>query len=261
MRKQFQRMPSIAAKWSPRLGWLSFILLIVGCCGHRFALFASNQFFIVLACVAFLGFLALILAFKGFIDLWQRGDKGGRNSIKGFILAFLSLLPIFVAFVAYFIFPPFYDIATDMQAPPQFIENKRANDALPVHQSLYYQAKEQFAFWPQLSGRRYDGSPDKILPAVISVIDDVNWQVVAQSGIIGKDDTVFVEAIAKTPILGFVSDIVIRLTDEGETTFVDMRATSRYLRRDLGIDARFILNFMVALDTKVLLSANDQTDE
>lgn len=261
MCKKFQRMPSYAAKWSPRFGWLALILLFLAAICHRFGVLASNYFFVAVGCVAFFGLVACILALKGFLDLWQRADKGGGKSIKGFILGFLTLLPITVATVGYFILPPFYDIATDSETPPHFVSNNRPSDALPVHQSLYYQANEQLAMWPQLSGRRYDGSPDKILPAVLSVIDDLGWKFVTQAGEASKDSILFIEVTAKTPVLGFVSDIAIRLNDEGDTTFVDMRATSRYLSHDLGVDARFILNFMEALDIKVLLTPIDQRDE
>lgn len=261
MRKKFQRMPSKAARWSPRFGWLALVLLILAAICHRFGVLASDYFFVMVGCVAFLGLVAFILALKGFLDLWQRADKGGGKSIKGLILAFLALLPIIAAAVAYFVFPPFYDIATDSETPPHFIANNRPSDALPVQQSLYYQANEQLAMWPELSGRRYDGSPDKILPAVLSVIDDLGWKHISQAGEVGKDNMLLVEATAKTPVLGFVSDIIIRLNDEGDTTFVDMRATSRYLSHDLGIDARFILNFMEALDVKVLLTPSDQREE
>ena len=261
MRKKFQRMPSYAAKWSPRFGWLSLILLIIGSVSHRFGLLATPHFLILVACIAIFGIIALTLAIKGFSDLWQRGDKGGLKSIKGTILAFLTLLPIFAASCAYCILPPLYDVSTDSETPPQLIANNRPDDALPLHQSLYYQTNEQLTAWPQLTGRRYDGTPDKILPAILAVMDDLNWQIVKQSGTIGQDKALYIEAVAKTTILGFVSDISIRINDEDDTSFVDMRAASRYLPHDLGIDARFILAFMDRLDSKVLLAPNDQSEE
>ncbi|EJF92872.1 hypothetical protein ME9_01487 [Bartonella taylorii 8TBB] len=44
---------------------------------------------------------------------------------------------------------------------------------------------------------------------------------------------------------------MIRLTNEGDTTFVDMRSASRYMPRDLGTNAAFIIDFMDVLDTEI----------
>lgn len=54
---------------------------------------------------------------------------------------------------------------------------------------------------------------------------------------------------------------MIRLTNEGDTTFVDMRSASRYLSRDLGSNAAFIINFMDALDTEIASLPLSQDDD
>lgn len=58
-------------------------------------------------------------------------------------------------------------------------------------------------------------------------------------------------AIAHSPFLGLKSDVVIRLLDEGETTYVDMRSLSRYGKRDMGLNAAFITEFLSALEGEV----------
>jgi uncharacterized protein (DUF1499 family) len=45
--------------------------------------------------------------------------------------------------------------------------------------------------------------------------------------------------------------VAIRLTDEGETTYVDMRSASRYGRGDFGDNARRIAGFLDALDAEM----------
>ena len=60
-----------------------------------------------------------------------------------------------------------------------------------------------------------------------------------------------IEALAKTAILAFPVDISIRVTDEGETSYVDMRSASRYGRHDLGDNAARIAGFLTALDAAV----------
>jgi uncharacterized protein (DUF1499 family) len=102
-----------------------------------------------------------------------------------------------------------------------------------------------------VTGRRYEGSPDRILDAVVSVIADNGWTITEQKGVPGDDEEILVEVVARTWLLGFTSDVVIRLSDEGETTYVDMRSVSRYGIHDLGENADRIMQFMTALDTQV----------
>ncbi|WP_099865170.1 DUF1499 domain-containing protein [Pararhizobium haloflavum] len=57
---------------------------------------------------------------------------------------------------------------------------------------------------------------------------------------------------ASSPLLGLKSDVVIRLIEEEETTFVDMRSVSRYGDHDLGLNAWLIQRFLRELDAQLL---------
>jgi hypothetical protein len=46
-----------------------------------------------------------------------------------------------------------------------------------------------------------------------------------------------IEAVARTPIMGFREDISIRVTPDGEDSRVDIRSASRYFDNDLGSNA------------------------
>lgn len=61
-------------------------------------------------------------------------------------------------------------------------------------------------------------------------------------------DDRYVEAVATSPVMGFESDVVIRLVEEGERTVVDMRAASRHGRHDLGANAALVQDFLAELD-------------
>ncbi len=118
----------------------------------------------------------------------------------------------------------------------------------------------QMSQWPEMSGRRYDGSPNRVRDSVLNVLAAYDWPIIAQREFKGEEHEIYIETIAKTFYLGFISDIIIRLTDEGDTTFVDMRSASRYLPRDLGSNAAFIINFMDALDTEIASLPISQDD-
>ena len=56
----------------------------------------------------------------------------------------------------------------------------------------------------------------------------------------------------RTLVFGFTSDVSIRLSEEAETTFVDMRSVSRFGPHDLGTNAQIIAGFLRALDTELV---------
>lgn len=56
----------------------------------------------------------------------------------------------------------------------------------------------------------------------------------------------------KTLVLGIPQDVLIRLVEEEETTFVDMRAATRDGDHDLGLNAELIQTFLRDLDIRLL---------
>jgi hypothetical protein len=61
----------------------------------------------------------------------------------------------------------------------------------------------------------------------------------------------------RTLVVGFRFDVLVRLREEAETTFVDIRVASRYGPHDLGMGARFAEEFLRALDAELLGIAGD----
>lgn len=56
----------------------------------------------------------------------------------------------------------------------------------------------------------------------------------------------------KTLVLGIPQDVLVRLSEEEETTFVDMRAATRDGNHDLGLNAELITRFLRDLDVRLL---------
>jgi uncharacterized protein (DUF1499 family) len=79
------------------------------------------------------------------------------------------------------------------------------------------------------------------------------WQV---EGSLPSSDTnasdAVVNAVAKSFVLELPADVAIRVTSEGETSYVDMRSASRYGRHDLGDNAARIVKFLSELDQEVV---------
>ncbi|WP_208435166.1 DUF1499 domain-containing protein [Bartonella phoceensis] len=261
MQKKYIRLISRAAVWSPRFGGLAFFILLFSILLQRFSVINVIDFIILIIISACCVAIALFLAFKALYSLWMYGALGGMKALKGIIYSLITATPLVLFFVFWFAFPALYDVSTDTQNPPAFFRAARPRDALLLKNVLVEQAALQMSKWPEMSGRRYDGSSDRIHNSVLNVLATYDWPVVAQRKFKGEKNEIYIETIAKTFYLGFISDIVIRLTDEGDTTFVDMRSASRYLPRDFGSNAAFIINFMDALDTEIASLPLPQDDE
>ena len=57
-----------------------------------------------------------------------------------------------------------------------------------------------------------------------------------------------IEAVARTPIMGFRDDVVIRVRRDGDGARVDVRSASRYGRHDFGTNAARIRSLLEDID-------------
>ncbi|SCB59891.1 Protein of unknown function [Rhizobium aethiopicum] len=97
------------------------------------------------------------------------------------------------------------------------------------------------------------GSDDAVTdaPGIIPVptprpyLDDVAKLIRGANG-------VTLQATTRTLVLGLRFDILIRLREEAETTFVDIRVASRYGQHDLGLSAAIAGDYLKALDAELL---------
>jgi len=186
-------------------------------------------------------------------------------SIKGIILSLVTLAPLVLAGEIWLQLPSVYDVSSDVDNPPLYpvaSDNVmgRPIGALPPLTDFSGQADLQMETWPDLSGRRYDTSPDGILTAIETVFETKGWS--GDLSIIqGQENEILVTSVVRVPILGFASDVVIRLEDKDDATRVDMRMTSRDLPHDFGFGAYSIIEFMQMLDREVLLGAIERLKE
>lgn len=81
-------------------------------------------------------------------------------------------------------------------------------------------------------------------------VDPVSVSPVGRAGADGAEpiEERYVEAVASSFILGFESDIVVRLIEAEDGTLVDMRSSSRWGPHDLGSNADRIVSFLTDLD-------------
>ena len=250
-----ERRVSPVAGWAKRVSAFSLVLLVTACVGHRYGMVETVAFFWVLGLAFALAVLGFGLAMGGFNRLWVHGEKAGRASLAATLLSSLVLAPFLFAAYLVVTHPALNDMSTDLSEPPQFVvaprlRTARMNTIVPISPEA---AERQLQHYPDVSGRRYDASLNRVLSAVVAVMQANGWR---PRGRLPGPDTLIqgpglsIEAEAPSFLLRLPADAVVRLTDEGESTFVDMRLNIRYGKHDFGSNARRIRGFMAQLDAE-----------
>ena len=254
MRKlRYQRRQSRSAVWALRFGVFAAVLLVLAFLLHRFWKLETPDFVLAAGLSGALALLALLCAAKGFRNLWVNGDKGGARSFTGCMFACIVLVPLGLLGVLWISSPALYDISTDFDTPPQFPTNMphRLQWMNPLTPTVSGDALTQLTAYPDVLGRRYEAAPDRVAQGVQTVLKNFGWQVIANDAPSPEENATRFVATAHSFIIGLKSDIVIRLLDEGETTYVDIRSLSRYGKRDMGQNAAFITDFLGSLEGEV----------
>jgi len=85
--------------------------------------------------------------------------------------------------------------------------------------------------------------------AALAVITKRRWRIVDQRAPQAPRREGRIEAVARTPIMGFREDVSIRVSPDGEDSRVDIRSSSRYFESDLGSNAARVTKFIDELNT------------
>jgi hypothetical protein len=60
-----------------------------------------------------------------------------------------------------------------------------------------------------------------------------------------------IEAVARTPVMGFREDVVIRIRGNDEESRIDMRSSSRYGSHDIGSNASRIRDYLDGVEETI----------
>ncbi|HTT79495.1 MAG TPA: DUF1499 domain-containing protein [Stellaceae bacterium] len=213
---------------------------------------------LVLACVA------ILLALASCVTIWRDGVGGGRHAATAFVIGFaLIAYPAYLGIKAYRL-PAIYDVTTDPIDPPQFdvIARLRPRDANPVAYAGLYAAEQQNSAYPDIAPDETTATPQEAYNAVMKVIAKRRWRIVdsrpPQASLPRPGETRpsgdpavrdgLIEAIARTPILGFRDDVVVRVRATTDGSRIDVRSASRYGRHDFGTNAARVRNLIDSVD-------------
>lgn len=260
VRARYQRRSSRSAVWALRLSIFALVLFILSVGGHRLGIIATPDLALLACLVLAFVVIALLLAMRGFSSLWYNGDKGGARSFWATMLALVLLVPYGLMGWLWFTSPSIHDVSTDFDRPPQFGEalRKRSGDMNPLDTVMTGDPLVQLSAYPDVAGKQYNAAPDRVLKGVERVVKGFGWTETGQPGPMGDDAEIIITARAHSPVLGLKSDVSIRLFDEGEVTYVDMRSVSLYGRNDMGLNAYYITTFLSELDRQMTVLPGEQ---
>jgi uncharacterized protein (DUF1499 family) len=237
---------SKAALLSQRLAVFSLAVAIVGILGvgRGLDLLAVLGGSLIIACAAI---LSAILAF---VVIWHSGRKGAGQAFAGLVLATVLLAyPAYLAQQTLWL-PRLPDISTDLTDPPNFSLSREALAAragTTPPSIVIARRKAQLKAYPQIQPILLDLDAPEAFDAAVKAVTVTGWKIVEQRPPGGRSGLGHIDAIATSFILGFPSDITLRLRPLAGQTRIDIRSASRFAPLDFGANPRHIANFEAAL--------------
>ena len=228
------------ATWSRNLALFSIIAVVVSILIVRFGFLemkpALATFFGALALAA----LSILLGLAAFAAIWQNGSRGMSRILLALVIdAAILAYPAYLG-LQYRKLPAIHDITTDPIDPPRFEALARLRSGEGANSAVYaglYSAEQQRSAYPDIETVELEVPPQRAYDVTLALIAKRKWLVIDERPPqlprrIGR-----IEAVARTPIMGFREDISIRITPDGEDSRVDIRSSSRYFESDLGSNA------------------------
>lgn len=181
---RFDRPVSHAARAARLISAFALVLCGVILIGHRFGPLETPYFVLLMLISGGIAALAVVLAIIGLVQLWQSGAVGGVSAFKALVYAALPLALIGLGAERYWTRPAIYDVSTDLVDAPQWLAQPQVEQLwLSQRATVTSQDREaQYAAYPALTGRRYEGAIDRVLEAVRKVAKNNHITIVKAEG-------------------------------------------------------------------------------
>ena len=231
---------SSLATWARNLAVFSVVAVVVSILIVRFGFLemkpALATFFGALACAG----LSILVGLAAFVAIWQNGSRGMSRILLALLIdAVVLAYPAYLG-LQYRKLPPIHDITTDPIDPPRFDALARLRVGDGTNTAVYaglYSAEQQRLYYPDIETVELDVPVQRAYEVTTQLVAKRKWTVIDERAPqlprrIGR-----IEAVARTPIMGFREDVSIRITPDGEGSRVDIRSSSRYFESDFGSNA------------------------
>ena len=228
------------ASWSRNLAIFSVVAVLVSVIIVRFGILelkpALATFFGALACAG----LSILVGLAAFVAIWQNGSRGMSRILLAFLIAAAVLAyPAYLG-LQYRKLPAIHDITTDPIDPPRFEALARLRTGDGTNTAVYaglYSAEQQRLAYPDIDTVELEVPVQRAYEITLQIVNRRKWLVIDERPPQPPRRIGRIEAVARTPIMGFREDVSIRVTADGEDSRVDIRSSSRYFESDLGSNA------------------------
>ena len=241
------------AVWSRRLALFSVAATLIAIIIVRAGLIEVLPGIATLGGALAFAVLAILLALGSFVTIWRLGLGGLGYSVTAiFIGAALLGYPAYLGYKAYTL-PPIYDISTDVLDPPAFdaVRRLRSRATNPAQYAGLYAAEQQREAYPDVAPLELSVPAKQAYDHALAMVNKRRWLVLdAREPQPNRRDG-RIEAVARTAIMGFRDDVVIRIRGVDESSRVDVRSSSRYGSHDLGSNASRITAFLESLELDI----------
>jgi uncharacterized protein (DUF1499 family) len=243
---------SSLASWARNLAVFSVVAVLVSIMVLRFDFLemkpALMTFFGALGCAV----LSILVGLAAFVAIWRNGSRGmGRILLAFLIDAAVLAYPAYLV-LQYRKLPKIYDITTDPIDPPRFEALAPLRNGDGTNTAVYaglYSAEQQQKAYPDIEPVQLEIAPDRAYAIALRLVNKRKWFVVDERAPQPPRRIGRIEAIARTPIMGFREDVSIRVQPDGEDSRIDIRSASRYFDSDLGSNAARVNKLIDDLNT------------
>jgi uncharacterized protein (DUF1499 family) len=227
------------ATWSRRLALFAVAVVLLVIVIVNLGFLEPVPAIATLAGSLFFALVAMVLAFGAFVMIWRQGLRG-----IGLAVAALGIGVVMLAYPAYlavlfYRLPAVNDITTDPVDPPRFeaIARLRPRGANSVAYPGPAAMKLQRVTYPDIEPLIVSVPPTEAYEAALAVITKRKWRIVdVRPPQAGRREG-RIEAVVRTPLMGFRDDLVVRVRAAEDGARVDMRSASRFGTHDFGANA------------------------
>src|ERR1700749_2701636 len=252
-RRRFLEPPrSLLAVWAGRLAIFAIPVVLLAIVIARAGSFDVQPALVTFGAGLALAVLAILLAIAALVVIWIDGRSGAGSAFAAFAIILLLLAyPAYLGTKAYRL-PSINDITTDPNDPPrldaaQRLRTRAANSTAYPGPAVY---QKQTAAYPDVAPLSLDVPPQVAYDTAYSVVTKRKWAIVDARPPQANREGI-IQAVARTPIMGFRDDVVLRIRPAGAGSRIDARSASRYGFHDLGANATRLISLLSDIDDGV----------
>ena len=252
--------PSRLAIWARRFAFFALVATLLSIIVVRSGFLEIEPSLATFGGALVFAGLAVLLGLAAFVTIWKDGLSGIGHALLAIAVgAVLLAYPGYLGLKAYRL-PQISDVTTDPIDPPRFeaIARLRPRNANPVIYAGLYAAEQQRRAYSDIAPLMVPVPPKAAFDAALAITTKRRWRVVDTRDPVPGRPEGRIEAVARTPIMGFRDDVVIRVRPAPDGARIDIRSASRYGRHDLGTNAARIRSLVEDIEEIAVPPAEKQ---